>query len=310
MLEARSVIASTSRSRSLAGAKVAREPSAPLATTPAERCGADDRFHDYVLAEYEPAAPALGKLRSLNVLVESFAVAGLEAEGVALMNAVRTQLGPFRTVWGIKRDGASGDLRWELYFYDFDRRHADLSIERVTAILSPFVKVEGREPRPLPWHMFSVELGRAQLREGQPAPVDIYLDMRSYKVVGERLLFENVYTFHDARSEIDEVLHRLRSSIHFDPRSDGLHQLMPPHLFQCRKICVANKREADALYFSRITTPALARFLRDHRWPDALQRYVDGRDDELNHLRWDVGVDFRAVDGRATPLKTGIYGSF
>lgn len=64
------------------------------------------------------------------------------------------------------------------------------------------------------------------------------------------------------------------------------------------------------MYFSRVTTQALTRFLRDQRWPSLLAEYVRTREDELNHLLWDVGVDFRSVDGVATPTKTGIYGSF
>ncbi|MRG94999.1 hypothetical protein [Polyangium spumosum] len=285
-------------------------PAPRQSLAPLETCGPDDRFHDYILAEYEPIAPALGKLRSLNVLVESFAIAGVEREGLALLSAVRAGLGPFRTVWGIKRHHAHGELGWELYFYDFQRAHADLSIARVAAILAPHLRVTGREPRPLPWHMFSVELGPAGLLEGAPSAIDIYIDMRSYKCVADELVFENVYTFHDARAEIEEVLHRVRSCVHFDPSRDALHRLMPAHLFNCRKICVANKRHADAMYFSRIPTPALSRFLRDHQWPGALQDFVRTRDEALGHLLWDVGIDFRAIDGRATTIKSGIYGSF
>ena len=303
---------SSERSRQRARLPVANaaNPAPRRALAPLEACGPDDRFHDYILSEYEPIAPALGKLRSLNVLVESFAIAGVEREGLALLSAVRSGLGPFRTIWGIKRHHAHGGLGWELYFYDFQRAFADLSIARVASILAPHVRVIGREPRPLPWHMFSVELGAAGLLEGAPSAIDIYIDMRSYKCEGDALVFENVYTFHDARAEIEEVLHRLRSCIHFDPSQDALHRLMPPHLFNCKKICVANKRNADAMYFSRIPTPALSRFLRDHQWPDALQDFVRTREDLLGHLLWDVGIDFRAIDGRATTIKSGIYGSF
>lgn len=288
----------------------AKGPSPRRALAPLETCGSDDRFHDYVLAEYEPVASFLGKLRSLNVLVESFAMAGVEAEGLALLSAVREGLGPFRTVWGIKHHHETNELGWELYFYDFQRAHADLSIERVSSLLAPHVRVSGREPRPLPWHMFSVEIGPSALKEGAASPIDIYIDMRSYKCDERGLAFENIYTFHDAKAEIEEILHRVRSCIHFDPSRDALHRLMPPHLFNCRKICVANKRRADAMYFSRIPTFALSRFLRDQAWPEGIREFVRTREDELGHLLWDVGIDFQAKDGEATVIKSGIYGSF
>lgn len=285
-------------------------PPRRLASAPLERCGPEDRFHDYVLAEYPAVAPALGRLRSLNLLVESFAHAGVEAEGLALLTAVRDGLGPFRTVWGIKRHHDTGALGWELYFYDFQRAHADLSIARVAALLAPQLQLLGEEPRPLPWHMFSVEFGPEQLRARAGASLDIYIDMRSYKCEAGELRFENIYTFHAARPEIEEVLHRLRACVHFDPRHDALQRLMPPQLFHCHKICVANKRSSDALYFSRISGNALMRFLADHEWPQPLRTFVSDHADALGHLLWDVGLDFQRRDGRATPIKTGIYGSF
>ncbi len=287
-------------------------PAAPpqgLARTPPELAGEGDRFHDYVLGAYAPLAPHAGKLRSLNLLVESFALAGLEEEGLAVMRRVRDGLGPFRTVWGIKqREG--GVLGWELYFYDFERRHADLSIARVAELLAPAVTVDAREPWPLPWHMFSVEIGPAQLRRQEPAAVDVYIDMRSYKLRGDRFAFENVYTFHDPREEIDDILHRLRSSVHFRWGHDPLASLMPPSLLRCGRICVANKIGADALYFSRVPTPALAAFLGARGWPEALRRFVAGHGPALDHLLWDVGIDFDRHEGALRVVKTGLYGSF
>jgi hypothetical protein len=285
-------------------------PPQPHATTPLERCGPDDRFHDYVLAEYSPIAPALGKLRSLNLLLESFALAACEPEGHALLTAIRTGLGPFRTVWGIKRHHDTDQLSWEFYFYDFQRAHADLTIPRITELLAPHLQLAGTEPRPLPWHMFSVEFGPEQLRAQAPASLDIYIDMRSYKSEAGDLRFENIYTFHEARPQIEEILHRLRACVHFDAKHDPLQQLMPPQLFNCHKICVANKRRSDALYFSRITTSALSKFLADHRWPTPLQAFTHSHADALGHLLWDVGIDFQRRDDHATPIKSGIYGSF
>ena len=289
---------------------VLAEASAPRAERAPETCDGSDRFHDYVLLEYEPVTSPVGRLRSLNVLVESFALAGLETEGVRVLEGVRDALGPFRTVWGIKWHHAERRLGWELYFYDFERAHADLSIDHLTEVLAPWVVIGGREPRPLPWHMFSVELGAEQLRREQPAALDIYVDMRSYKCSADGLRFENVYTFHHAKTEVDEVLHRLRTCLHLDPERDRLADWLPPHLFDCRKICVANKRAADALYFSRVRTSALQRFLGDHDWPAALRGYIDARADGFAHLLWDVGVDFQATEHGAAALKTGIYGSF
>ncbi|MEZ4298042.1 MAG: hypothetical protein R3B70_24000 [Polyangiaceae bacterium] len=137
----------------------------------------------------------------------------------------------------------------------------------------------------------------------------MYIDMRSYKVRGSSYAFENVYTFHDPRADIDTVLHRLRSSVHFDERRDNLGALMPPSLFRCGRLCVANKRSADALYFSRIPTPAARAFLAQHGSPPSLIAFFDTHASELDHLLWDVGLDFRGDDGPLRVTKTSIYGS-
>jgi hypothetical protein len=281
------------------------------ARSPLERATDRDELHDYILHAYTPLAPPEGKLRSINVLVESFALRDLEEEGLHVVRLLRDGLGPFRTVFGIKRDHGSGALFWELYFYDFERTHADLSIARLGEILHPAVRVDAREPWPLPWHMISVEIGPDHLKSRAPARLNVYIDMRSYELSGTRFTLENVYTFHDPRRDIDAILHRLRSSVHFDPERDGIASLMPPSLRRCGRVCVANKRGADAVYFSRITTPALGGFLAAQGWPAEIQALVRARAPELDHLLWDVGIDFHRDEGGALRIrKTGLYGTF
>ncbi len=142
-------------------------------------------------------------------------------------------------------------------------------------------------------------------------PAHVYVDMRSYELSGRAFTFENVYTFHDPRREVDEVLHRLRSSVHLAPARERLAELLPPPLFRCHRLCVANKRASDALYFSRIPTQALRWFLEREAWPEPLRQFVGASGGEFAHLLWDVGLDFRAgEDGRLETGKTGVYGSF
>jgi hypothetical protein len=281
------------------------------ATSALEPCSPQDRFHDYVLGAYEPLAPPEGKLRSVNLLVESFAVAGLEARGLDVVRRVREGYGPFRTVWGIKWNRASEALAWELYFYDFERAHTSCSLPNLRAILAPVLAVDAEEPWPLPWHMFSIEFARAELEARAPAPAHVYVDMRSYELSGKALRFENVYTFHDPRVDVDEVLHRLRSSLHFDAHAHDLAAILPPRLFRCGRLCVANKRASDAVYFSRIPTGALQWFMDRHAWPEPLRRLIASAPERWSHLLWDVGTDFRSEGGGAPQVwKTGIYGSF
>jgi hypothetical protein len=224
---------------------------------------------------------------------------------------VRRGLGPFRTVWGVKHDRERAALRgWELYFYDWERVYADLSIAALTRLLAPVVRVDASPPRELPWHMVSIEVSPDDLRGQGAVPVHVYVDMRSYELRGARFSFENVYTFHDPQREIDDILRRLRASVYVDLERDSLARLMPPSLFRCHKVCVANKRTGDALYFSRVETPALLGFLRAQGYPREVIDLVQAEQARLDHLLWDVGVDFSAEGGRAEIRRTGFYGSF
>ena len=282
---------------------------------PLEVCGPEDRFHDYVLEPYRPLAPAAGKLRSLNVLVESFALAGVEEAGrttrrgprARRARAVSDGLG-HQALWPRPPESSRGSSTSTT---SSAPTRICLSIADLRELLSPAVKLDAEEPRALPWHMFSVDLGVDQLEGRKPADAHMYIDMRCYALRGRSLVFENIYTFHDPRLEIDEILHRLRSSVHFDERRDNLGQLMTPALLRCGRMCVANKREADAVYFSRVPVP---RFLRScslrHKWPSPLRSFVDANEQQLDHLFWDVGIDFRAGPDGMDLGKTGIYGSF
>jgi hypothetical protein len=282
-----------------------------VAAAELERCGPDDLFHDYILEPYEPLAPHEGKLRSLNLLVESFAMAGLEREGLDVISTVRRGVGAFRTIFGVKLHlEPTPRLGWELYFYDFARVHADLGLARVTELLREHVDVQVTEPWTLPWHMFSVELSPEQLRGERPSSVDVYLDMRSYKARGTSWELENLYTFHDPREEVDHLLHRARSLVHFDHLRWNLARILPPDFLAARRVCVANKRRADAVYASRVPTAALARFLDRHEFPGPLRAFVARHASELDHLLWDLGVDFEGTEGALRFVKAGFYGSF
>jgi hypothetical protein len=75
-------------------------------------------------------------------------------------------------------------------------------------------------------------------------------------------------------------------------------------------MCVANKRAADAVYYSRVGSRAARDFLVREGWPDALLRFFDAHAHDLGHLLWDVGIDFARTTGDLRVDKSGIYGSF
>ncbi|MEZ4399506.1 MAG: hypothetical protein R3B06_05785 [Kofleriaceae bacterium] len=280
-----------------------------------EPARADVVLRDYVLAPYPPLAPVAGRLAAVNLLVESFAVAGVEAAGVALVEHLRAVVGLGRLVWGVKHAG--GALAWEFYIYDPGRERAEVTPEAVAPTLAPWLAPPPTPRAPVPWHMWSLEVDVAALRDHGAARMTVYLGggdapgaSRSYAVEPDgALTLGNLYTFHDPRREPAQLLARLATSAHLGSPARGVAAVIEPGLHRCRRLCVANKRRADGLYFAGIDTDGCARFLARHRWPAPLIGFVDGRRDAFRHLAWDLGLDFCASAGAGDPSidKSAVY---
>ena len=78
----------------------------------------------------------------------------------------------------------------------------------------------------------------------------------------------------------------------------------------CFTICYAVKPWHDALYYSRISTAQLARFLKRHR-PGPILDALEAHSGDFAHVNWDLGFDFAADRPRAESIsinKIGIYG--
>jgi len=72
---------------------------------------------NYCLWPYQAPAPAEDKLRSVNLLYQTFVSEGIDARAFGIIDAIRDGIGAFNTVFGVKLVGAQ--LGWEFYFYDY-----------------------------------------------------------------------------------------------------------------------------------------------------------------------------------------------
>ena len=70
------------------------------------------------------------------------------------------------------------------------------------------------------------------------------------------------------------------------------------------------KRTPDCVFFSGVTVDQLLFFLRRWRYPAGLVDFIQQHRDRLDHLTYDVGIDFALRDGRPVGLKSGWYGVF
>ena len=73
---------------------------------------------------------------------------------------------------------------------------------------------------------------------------------------------------------------------------------------------MANKQTHDCVYFSGIGVEQLEFFLGRFEYPEPIVRFVRVNRANLDHLLFDVGVDYRLEAGKLVSLKSGYYGVF
>lgn len=281
----------------------------------AEQARATDPALDFCLWPYDPPSPPRAdSLRGVNLLFAAAADAGcLDAyQGVAAN--LRQSLGPFRTVWGLKCNGAT--LSTELYFYDYERLERATPFARIARAFAPYCAVTAPVDDAVPYFMASVEMPMA--RDGWPVRTDradIYIGNPGsrvssgicYQVDETGAELKNFYFFFDARAEWGDILAKAACSAQVPLAGFPLDAVLPEWLRDCRVIVAANKRRHDAVYFSGIGIAQLIRFLKHFGYPPALIAYAEREAENFAHLTFDAGFDYRMEGGRLVTLKSGFY---
>jgi hypothetical protein len=276
-----------------------------------------DKFFNYCLWEYQPRAPHANKFRSVNLLFHSFEVAGVGDAWFDLVGMIRNGIGDSQTVWGVKLAG--GALRWEFYFYDYKRRERTRSMSRLIETIRPLVRCDVKPDEGLPYFMFSVDVPH-DLPSGAAVMDEIHMYVGNvgssvssgicYSVRERSTTLENFYFFFDAAKQMEAVRGKVASSAYLDSSRIPLEAVLWPELATCRVIVVANKKQNDAVYFAGINVDQLLFFLRRMGYPPALVAFVEQHRSDLDHLEFDVGIDYRTEGDRVVFLKSGYYGIF
>lgn len=285
-----------------------------------EYATAVDPARNYCLWDYTPVAPVEDKFRAINLLLQSFDCAGMPESAYALLDALREAIGPFRTVYGVKL--LQDQLAWEFYFYDYARTERAVSATRVLAALAPFTNNAAgtlRVDERLPYFMFSLDIDAA-LATGQRAidVVHVYIGNPgstvssgiAYALRDGGTTLENFYFFFDAVKQRQEAADKILCSAHLDQGQVHIDDILWPELRDCTTLCVANKSGHDCIYFSGVVVDQLLHFLQRLGYPAEVQDFVRTYRDDLDHLRFDVGFDYRWQGDGLAVLKSGYYGVF
>jgi hypothetical protein len=273
----------------------------------------EDRFFDYCLQPYDPLRDPRGKLRSESLLWNSLDAAGASSTLDESLRAVQRSAGRDMTVVGVKHH--EGRLWWELYFYDRQKEDPSVTASSIIDTVSPWYTVVPKPAETVPYFMFSFDI-QPDLADGGKTVdiVNLYLPYyeiqggRSYKQSARGLEMDNVYRFLHPKTEIRQIMHDIAQSVFVDYTRVSLATVLLPELIDCNRICVAKKRFADAVYYSGIDVGQLLFFLKRFEYPQAIQDFVTTNRSMLDHLRFDVGIDFTTdADGDVVMTKSSYY---
>ena len=282
-----------------------------------EHAVAGETQYDFCLWEYPALKPCDGKLRSVNLLADSFAAQQTGSRAMELVQAIRLAFGSMRTVWGINQVG--GVTSWEFYFYDYARTERERSIPRLLEAIRPWVACDIPTSERTPYFMFSIELSRdLLLNGGDLAEVQIYIGNIGsqvssgicYGITRTQARLKNFYFFFDARREMSEIVGKVCTSVFLDVPAFNIDEVLWPELRDCEVIVVANKPDRDGVYFSRINVTQLLWFMKRMEYPVSQIRFLENNMDRFDHLLFDVGFDYRMEHGRLQVLKSAYYGIF
>lgn len=282
-----------------------------------EYATANDPYRNYCLWQYSPAAPAEDKFRAVNLLYHAFDTGGIDERAFDFVEAIRDGIGMFRTVWGTKL--IDGRLAWEFYFYDYARRDREVSMSKVAEAIGSFAPCPVAINENINYFMFSIDVDSELVSGGRPLDViNMYVGNPGstvssgicYTLTAETAKLENLYYFFDAKTMLQEAADKIGDSAYVDETRMPMDRLLWPELSDCHTICVANKQHNDTVYFAGVNVDQLLFFFERIGYPREIVDFVRDNRDNLDHLLYDVGFDYRTHGDEVEILKSGYYGIF
>lgn len=288
---------------------------------------------NYEMTPYAPLQPVGGKYQSSALLFMS-ASGGKQGFFRELVRLLQAGTGPDRTVFGVKNRG--GKLFWEIYFYIFGpaqggpRRkrapHPALSIANVRKVLNPLIKINPRLPAlAVPGRfMWSFEIDDKVIKNRCVDQLHFYSGTsyhrrrlgQSYLASAYGIVKENEYLFYKPRREANHILRSVKKMLAKSGSRISPGRIFIPELAPCDSFCFARKRINGVLpdfpngvYFSGIPLKAFLFFLRRFSFPKKLTDFACSHKDDLDHMLYDVGFDYRLGKGVST-VKSSFFGVF
>lgn len=281
-----------------------------------ERIRSGDPYFNYCYWPYEPPATGIGKLRASSLLFRAIQDMPEAKWLTDCIREIQAGIGDFRSVYGIKQ--MNGKWSIEIYLYDYAREDRVVSVERFMAACQENLRLPNTVSASVPYFMFSFDLDESVAKaKGVIDTVHVYVGNPgstvssgiSYGFTNEpdATELENFYFFFNAQDR-QQIEDKVQCAAWLDQPSTLVQSVLHPELMDCQTICLANKRTSNTVYFSGVDVRQLQSFLQWQKYPQQFQQFVADHQSDLDHLLYDVGVDYQVKSNQVQFVKSGIYG--
>ena len=265
---------------------------------------------------YRLLRPIQGKIRAENLLWHSLSHAGVRATWEQPLRAIQKLVGRDRTVWTIMLDHESGALSWEVRMLNGDGFGPRGIFGAVRDALAPGVQLPSVESLPeyhvlaLTFDASSPETPKMRVALHQAGATPREMKISSLDGDGTHPFGVDL-AFHPKR-DIHDVLTQIKDSRYVDYGEDRqlLGRALVPELFACRRLYVGRRTDCDALGFSGINIDQLKFVHARFEFPEAMRNYLNEHKDRLEHIMFDVTLEYVGRDTKIANLRTGFRSCF
>lgn len=300
----------------------AAAPPSQLTETGLEPATNRDRHISLGFEAYRPIRPLAGKARAENLLWHSLVHAGLLDAWDDPLHAIQRELGRDHSIFGVHLPAplaqglAPAAMSWELRLLDHDADGSTFA--RVRAALEPWIELAPGVDELPPHVVLGLRFDATTMASGAIEAVEIHLrgedarriEVRRRSAEADELVSRDFLV--EAKRQIDELLPAIKTSEFVDFASDAklLGRVMIPELFACRRVHVSKRPHCDALIFSGVNVEQLRFTYERFEHPEPMRAFLIEHQAKLEHLLFDVGVEYRTHEGRVVYATTSFYACF
>lgn len=289
-----------------------------------DRASDRDRHINLGFEAYRPVRPLVDKVRAENLLWHSLLHAGVLEQWDEPLHAIQRHVGRDRSVWGIFVDLDGGALSWELRLLNTEARSPLGLLDALRATLAPWIELApGLEQAP-PYAVLGLRFDASTMAQGKLETVELHerspgtRELEVYRTGASSRVLVSRDTVLEPKRHIDEVLPLIKQSEFVDFAADKrlLGRVLIPELFACRRLHISKRPGCDerpgcdALCFSGVNIEQLLFAYKRFEFPAALLGFLTAHQAQLEHLLFDVSVEYRGNADKIEYPRVGYYGSF